>query len=133
MNAPPKFIVGYLDGTPVVVTEAELEAGVAFDVVHGTLTEEFDQAAPQWFPARPSGQPRLIAAGERVPLFRCELRALQAAGAINVLDRLGSFRVIDAQGRSAKILVGDLIDAIVSEVKAALLDEGFISQADIGA
>lgn len=36
-------------------------------------------------------------------------------------------------GRATEMSLGDLIDFVVEEVKAALLEEGFISQADIDA
>lgn len=36
-------------------------------------------------------------------------------------------------GIRCEILLGDLVDLIAAEVKAALLDEGFVSQADIDA
>ena len=133
MNTEPRFLLGKLsDGTPIVVTR--LKEGVAFELVHIKLAQAYAQIDAIGFPPRPSGTPRTVAAGERVACFRCEAQALEAAGAIaNGLERHRTIAVRNLSGRVEQVALGDLIDFITAEVKAALLEEGIITQADIDA
>ncbi len=132
MNKPALFVLGHLidDDTPVVVSPME---PTSFELVSIKLLRSYQQIARSDFPPRPSGAPALIHAGLRSTFFRVEGEALLALGAAEKIDRHGLVRVRAARGEIFEVPLGDVIEFLTAEVKAALIEgiqEGFSAKID---
>jgi len=120
--------------------DGPVDPGSAWEVTTARLATDYQQIAMPHFPTRPAGAPRLIVAGERVALFRCELLALLAVGGVSGFQH-GSLQVIDEHGRRMLVSIGNLFDQIAAEVKVAMIEEakaalavqGFVLESDIEA